>query len=472
MKIETHPRDDHQMTVIVEAEPEKLDGARRKAARRIAQKVKIPGFRPGKAPYDVVHRLYGEAVITEEAVEILVDELYPLALKEAEIKPAAPGSLEKIESLEPPTFVFTIPLEPTVSLGEYQSIRKPYEWVEPSESEVEEEIENLRRMYANTETVERPAQVGDYALVDVTGKKAKAAEDESPLIERSGFALTVRETEKEGEWPFEGFAAKLLGLEPGKEIEFSHKFAKDHEQEDWRGQKVEFTVRLKTLRAVNLPALDDDFAKQSGLGSDVATLRVRMRENVNHRSQEKYDDTYYEALLDEIKNSTQIKYPPQVLEHEAEHVAEDIERRLKSQGVESLDTYLKMINSTREAYLQGEVREVAAKRLERGLLMDEIARAENIQVDEKSLEEEFSNAWATLSYMDEEFARRTQGGTKAVRELVDAVAMQAANRLMTRKTLERLKEIASPAAAAEPEASEEPVEEKPKAAKKTRKKSE
>lgn len=81
MKIETHPRDDHQMTMVVELEPEKLEGARRKAARRIAEKVKIPGFRPGKAPYDVVRRLYGDSVLTEEAVEILVDEIYPRSVE-------------------------------------------------------------------------------------------------------------------------------------------------------------------------------------------------------------------------------------------------------------------------------------------------------------------------------------------------------------------------------------------------------
>ena len=158
MKIETHPREDHQVTMVVELEPEKLEGARRKAARRIAEKVKIPGFRPGKAPYDVVRRLYGDGVLTEEAVEILVDEIYPEALKEADIKPSAAGALENIESLEPPKFIFTVPLTPTIDLGDYKSVRADYGWVEPAESEVEEEIENLRRMYATSETVERPAQ--------------------------------------------------------------------------------------------------------------------------------------------------------------------------------------------------------------------------------------------------------------------------------------------------------------------------
>jgi len=130
LKIETHPREDHQTTMVVEVDAERLEGARRRAARKIAERAKIPGFRPGKAPYDVVRRLYGDAVITEEAVEILVDDIYPQAIKEADIKPSGQGQLENIESMDPPKFVFTVPLAPTVELGDYRSVRLPYEYVE------------------------------------------------------------------------------------------------------------------------------------------------------------------------------------------------------------------------------------------------------------------------------------------------------------------------------------------------------
>lgn len=488
MKIETHPRDDHQMTVIVEVEPEKLEGARRKAARRIAEKVKIPGFRPGKAPYDVVRRLYGDGVITEEAVEIMVDEIYPEVLKEADIKPAAAGSLENIESLEPPKFVFTVPLLPTVDLGDYKSVRLPYEWTEPSEAALNDEIENLRRMYAATETVERAIQEGDYVLVDVVGHKAKAKDDEAPLLERQGFAVTIRKDGKDGEWPFEGFSTKLVGVKPGENTEFSYKYGKDHEDENLKGQNVKFDVLVKIVRGVTLPELDDEFAKKTGLGQSVEELRKRMRENVNSESQGKYDDKYFEELLAQIKSAATIKYPPQVLDHEVEHVLEDVERRLKSQGVENMETYFKMVNTDQEKFVEEQARPTAQKRLERGLIMDEIARTEKIEVDQKSLEEEFGNTWAALSMMDEDFSRRTKGGTKASREMVDAVAMDSANRLLTRRVLDRMKAIAtgqavdgaeekaekpkkkSKKAAAEVETEAAPEE--PKAAKKSKKKTE
>ena len=456
MKIETHPRDDHQMTMIVEIEAEKLEGARRRAARRIAEKVKIPGFRPGKAPYDVVRRLYGDGVITEEAVEILVDEIYPEALKETSIEPAAAGQLETIESLEPPKFIFTVPMKPTVDLGDYQSIRQAYEFVAPDEAKLDEELENLRRMYASTETVERPVQDGDYVLLDVTGSKAKAKADEAPLLERKGFAVVARADEKDSEWPFPGFAAKLIGMAPGADQEFSYKYAKDFADETLAGQNVKFVVTVKIVRGVNLPALDAEFAQKTGLGQTVEELRERMRENIAQEARNAYEDQYFETLIETIKAGATIKYPPQVVEHEVEHVLEDVETRLKGQGVENMETYFKMVKTTREAFIEEQARPTAIKRLERGLVMDEIARAEKIELDQASLEEAFSNTWATLAMTDESFAKATKGGTKASREIVDAVAMQSANQLLTRRVLDQLKAIATGEGAGE---------EKPKAKK-------
>ena len=244
MKIETHPRDDHQMTMIVEIDAEQMESARRRAARRIAEKAKISGFRPGKAPFDVVRRIYGDGVINEEAVEILVDEIYPVALKDANIDPGAAGQLENIESMDPPKFVFTVPLKPSVDLGSYQSVRMSYEFSAPGDGKLDEEIANLRRMYANTETVERAVQDGDYVLLDVIGRKAKAKEDEPALVERNGFAIVARSEEKETEWPFPGFAAKLIGIMPGEDKAFSYKYAKDFSEESLAGQNVKFEVNI------------------------------------------------------------------------------------------------------------------------------------------------------------------------------------------------------------------------------------
>ncbi len=139
MKIETQPRDDHQVNMIVEIEPEQMEGAKHRAARRISEKKTIPGFRPGKAPYEVVLRSFGEGVIVEDAVDLLLDEVYPKALEEAKLEPGAAGSLEKVEDLDKnPKFTFLVPLAPSIELGDYRSIRLPYEWQEPGEDKLNE----------------------------------------------------------------------------------------------------------------------------------------------------------------------------------------------------------------------------------------------------------------------------------------------------------------------------------------------
>lgn len=465
LKIETSTREDHQMEMVVEVEAERMEAAKHRAARKIAQKTKIPGFRPGKAPYDVVLRYYGESAIIEEAVEILVDEVYPAALKEANLEPAAMGQLENVEALDPPKFKFVVPLQPTVDLGDYTAVRHPYEWQAPSDSGVEDEIQNLRRMYAKTETVEREIVAGDYVLLDVVGRKAKAEDTDAPLVERNGFAIVIREEEKEDEFPFAGFSKKLIGLKPGEGKNLSHKYAKDFsDDEKLAGQNVAFEVTIKTVRAVNMPELDDEFAQKTGLGQTVEELRQRMLENITRESQDKYDDDYFNAVIDKIKTGATIKYPPQVLEHEAEHVMDDLKQRLSQQSMD-FETYLKVRETTSEKFLEEEAKPVAQKRLERGLVMDNIARAEKIVLNEEAVSQEFQQIWMELAMYDQEFAKRTKGGTKASKELVDAVAMDAANRLMTRKTLEQIKLIATgqASAAAPAEESEKPVKKAKKA---------
>lgn len=462
MNIVTTPREDHQMEMVVEVEAERMEAAKRRAARKIAEKAKIPGFRPGKAPYDIVLRYYGEGPIVEEAVELLVDEVYPAALKEASIEPAAMGQLENVESLEPPKFKFVVPLQPKVELGDYALVRYPYEWQAPADSELEDEIQNLRRMYANTETVEREIKEGDYVLLDMTGRKAKAADDEEPLIERKGFAIVIRDEEKEGEFPFPGFSKKLLGLKPGDGKNFSHKYAKDFDDEKLAGQNVAFEVTIKTVRGVNMPELDDEFAKKTGLGETVEQLRERMRENINRESQDKYDDEFFTAVIDKIKAGATIKYPPQVLAHEAEHVMEDLKRRLAQQGMD-IDTYFKVRETTEEKFLEEEAKPVAEKRLERGLIMDELARVEKVELKEEEVSQEFQQTWMNLSMYDQEFAKRTKNGKKAPKELVDAVVMDAANRLTTRKVLERIKLIATGQAGEVAPAEEKPAKKAKKA---------
>jgi trigger factor len=435
LKIEKTVEENHEAKLVVEVEPEKMDTYKRRAARKISERGKIPGFRPGKAPYDMVVRTYGEQAIIEQAVDNFVDAEYSNILKEADVEPGASGTLEKIDSLEPPKLTFRVPLAPEVDLGDYRSIRLPYEWTTPDEKAVDAAIEDLRQMYATTENVEREAQDGDYVLVDV--------KSETPELNRTGFATIIRKEgeERDTEWPYNGFARELLGLKPGDTKTVKHTFPEDWDLKELQGKETEMEVAVKTVRAVTLPELNDDFAKTTGAGETLEALREAVRKDVENRSQAEYDDKYFVDLIEKIKEGATLKYHQHALEHEGEHVLEDLGQRLAQQGMD-LETYFKVRNTTREQFIEDEVKPVARKRLERSLILDELVRLEKIEVDNQALDAEFNQTLSSLTMQGMDLSK-IRGGRQGQQRVAQAVAMESANRVLTRRALDVLKSIAT-----------------------------
>ena len=432
MKIEKTIEEGHEARLIVEVEPEKMEAYKRRAARKISERGKIPGFRPGKAPYHMVVLNYGEQAIVEQAVDYFIDAEYSNILKEAEVNPGASGSLESIDSLEPPKLTFKVPLAPEVDLGDYHTIRLPYEWSAPDQKEVDAAMEDLRQMYATTETVEREVQDGDYVLVDI--------ESETTELKRTGFATFLRKEDRDTEWPYSGFAKELIGLKPDDSKTVRHDFPKDHDLEALQGKHAEMTVTVKTVRAVTLPELDDEFAKTVGAGETLVALREAVTKDVETRSIAGYDDKYFVDLVEKIKEGATFKYHQHSLDHEGEHVLEDLTQRLAQQGMD-MDTYFKLRNTTREQFIEEEVKPVAKKRFERSLILDEIVRREEIEVDNDSLDSEFSQTLNALSMQGLDLGK-IRGGKKGQERVAQAVALESANRLLTRRALDMLKSIA------------------------------
>jgi len=433
LKIEKTIEENHEAKLVVEVDPELMNSYKRKAARKMSQRGKIPGFRPGKAPYEMVVRNYGEQAVLEQAVDLLVDSEYSNILKEAEIEPGAAGSLESIDSLEPPKFTFRVPLAPEVDLGDYHSIRMPYEWTAPGESEVDKAIEDLRQMYATTENVEREAQEGDYVLVDV--------KSDTTELNRTGFAAFIRQEQRDTEWPYNGFAKELVGLKPGDTKTIQHTFPEDWDVEELRGKETAMEVTVKTVRAVTMPELDDEFAKTVGAGETLAELGEAVQKDVEARSKADYDDKYFVDLIEKIKEGATLKYHQHALEHEAEHVLEDLSQRLSQQNMD-LETYFKLRNTTREKFLEEEAMPVAKKRFERSLILDEVVRKENIQVDNAALDAEFNQTLSALTMQGVDL-NKIRGGRQGQQRVAQAVAMESANRVLTRRALDVLKSIAT-----------------------------
>jgi len=432
LNIEKQYQDDHSVKLIVEIDQEKMNGYKRRAATKISSKSKVPGFRPGKAPYDLVIRTFGDAAVTEQAIDLLIDAEYANILKEADVNPGASGSLESIDSLEPPKFTFSIPLAPQIDLGDYHSVRLPYEWTAPEQEAVDTAIEELRQMYAATENVDRPIEAGDYVSVDV--------KSETTELNRPGFATFVRKEDRDTEWPYNGFARELVGLKAGESKTISHDFPEDWEVEELKGKSAEIEVTIKTARGVILPDLDDELAKKTGAGDTVDALKEAVKNDVTKRSQDAYDDKYFIELIEKVKEGATIKFHAHTLEHESGHVLSDLSNRLAQQGMD-LETYFKMRETTREKFVEEEVNPVAKKRLERSLILDEIVLKEKLQLDNDALDLEYNNTLNGLAMQGMDFSK-LPGGKKGRKELSQAIAMESASRVMTRKALDMLKSIA------------------------------
>ena len=440
MKIETTPREDHQVTMTVEIEQDQMEGAKRRSARQLAKRGKIAGFRPGKAPYNVILQNYGEQAVIEGAIDILLEEVYPKALEEAEIEPGAQGSLEEMESLEPPKFVFTIPLKPEIDLGDYRKIRMDYKFKAPGKAELDAKLEELQRMYANTAEVERPIEEGDYIKADVIGKKVGAEGDDAVVYEKKDHPIFITEKKRESEEPFVGFAKKLLGASVGETKSTTKTHGEDDENEDLRGAKVKYTTTINVVHGTELPELDDEFATKLGAQS-MDDLRESIEKSIEDESRSEYDDEFFTELIDKIKEDATIKYPPQALERETELVIEDMSQRLSQQGME-FEAYLKMQETTLEKFTEEEARPVAEKRLERGMIFDELAQREEIEIKEGDLEAEFNQTMMNLASQGYNF-NNVKGGERAQKAIANNVAQQSATQLMTRLTLDRMKDIAT-----------------------------
>jgi trigger factor len=202
---------------------------------------------------------------------------------------------------------------------------------------------------------------------------------------------------------------------------------------------MELTV--KTVRAVSLPEVDNEFAKTTGAAETAEALREVVKKDVENRSKADYDDKYFVELIEKIKEGATLKYHQHSLEHESEHVLEDLGQRLGQQGMD-LETYFKMRNTTREQFIEDEVKPVAKKRFERSLILDELVRREKIEVDNAALDAEFNQTLSALTMQGVDLSK-IRGGRQGQQRIAQAVAMESANRVLTRRALDVLKSIAT-----------------------------
>jgi trigger factor len=432
--LETH---EAKLTVIVE--PENFDGAKRRAARQLSKKYKIPGFRPGKAPFAVVQKHLGDGAITEQAIGNLIDEIYPKAIEEADLKPYGPGSLEEMTSMDPLTFEFLVPLVPEVELSEYQDIRIEFQTKEVKEENIQEVINNLRESQATIEAVERPIEEGDMVYITLSGdKKGEEDPEKKVLLEERRYPVIIEKEDatQESEYPFPGFSRKLIGLSVGDKKSFQNTFKKDYEFEELQGVTGIYKVTVEEIKGRSLPEVNDDFAKSVGNYETVEDLNTEIRQTLEEQFESEQLSEYDTQIIDVLAENSTIKYPPQMLEDEIDDFIHDLEHRLANQGL-TIDLYLKS-RSLEMSSLRDEVRDNAEARMKRGLILMEVANMEKISIPQEEITERVQKTLQEVAaYYSEEEANRLGTGAN-----LENLRSRIATDEIISRTLKKLRNIA------------------------------
>ncbi len=458
MNIQTEHNEHHQALLTVELDIAQLEQKKQQAAKKLARSTRIPGFRPGKAPYHMILRHLGEGPILEEAVEKLIDEIYPKVLDESGVKPYGPGKLESLKLEEAtPTAQFIIPLAPEVTLGDYQSVRLAYELPQITDENLTKAIEGMRDMYAEVSKVDRPAEESDLVNIILTGNLTDS-EDEKPYIDHESYPVIIEPevTETKYEWPFPGFSRHLIGVSAEDKKSLTYTYPEDYEDEEseegsisLKGKTVEFEIEVSKVSSRVVPEVNEEFIKKMGPYETVEEFYTDTRKQLTERNDTEYNEKYEEMLLDELLKNAEVKYPADAVDDEVDLVFNRLKNRLENQGI-GFDIYLKARNITEEL-IREELRPGSEKRLKETLLLMEIAAKANIQVNQDEVQHEIEHTLShLLSGMSEKEARRTFNND-ALRGLTANVY----NNNLLANTLKHLRALASGELENQPEALEE-----------------
>lgn len=415
MKVETKRLENCQTEMIIEVEPERVEEAMRKAARAISEQAKIPGFRPGKAPYHVVLQTFGRQTVLEEALEDLGPKLYSQALDEAGIDPYGPGKLVNIQ-WEPLVLTFHVPMPPEVDLGDYRRLRLDVPPVEVTDEEVEKELEEARKAHAVWNPVEREAQAGDQVVFQYTFADEDSMPETSQTVLGEDAALLP------------GLAEKLIGMRAGETRTFEVTFPADWGDEELAGQTRTITVTVQEVKERELPDLDEMPALMGDF-QDLDALKAHLRSKIMQAKEKERDQQLIDKALTILTEQAKISYPDFMLEEAVDDILADHDSILRRQGL-TLDDYLRVLHIEREAYRQQQKPE-AEQRLRRTLVLTKLAELEKLAVEDQEIEAE------TDSLVE------SSGNPEMMRQIYQMPELQRylRNQLLVEKVQQRVLEI-------------------------------
>lgn len=437
MEVTTQTVAPREVEFTIHPDPEQVDEARREAARKAARRVRIPGYRPGKAPYPIVERTVGREYLTDEAAEILAPRLYQQALEAGGYEPYDRPTVTVVQQ-EPLELKIRVPLRPTVKLPDYRAMKvEPEAPVQVTPEQEERVLNELRQQHGTWVPVERPAQMGDQVTLDLRGTvEGEVVSDEE------GAEIVLAESLSPP-----GFAEEIAGMEAGQTRQFDLAYPQEYPGKRLAGQTVKFTATLHAVKERRLPELDDEFATSVGGYATLEELKARLREGLQAQLEADARDRLATQVLDRVMQQSSLEYPNVVVEREIDGLIRQREGQLRRQGF-TLESYLRTVHKSMPQ-LRDEVRPEAEETVRRALVLRQVAQEEEIEL-------QVEDVLAEVNRLAQAYGEQAEAAREALAQ--EPVLASISNEVYLRQALERLVDVvtgkAEEAAPSEAEAAE------------------
>ncbi len=411
-----------RVSLDIEVDPERVEQSLNVAYKRLAPGTRVPGFRPGKAPRQMIERQIGRQRLMNEALDVLVPQVYNEAIESEDVDAIAQPELEAVE-LEPVRLKFTVPIRPTVDVGDYKNVRVEKPPVEVSDEQITEQIESLRKRHATQVPVERPIEWGDILIADVKGEfesESFVQDDDAEFQLRKGEKLLV-----------DGLGEAFVGMSKGEDKAVDLPLPDDFQLERMAGKTATFTIHVREVKEEQLPDLDDEFANLVNADEfpDLATLTARIRQNLTEQQQQQVDAEHQDAIVEKMVEGATIEFPRVLVDREIDHLM----RQSLGGSDDQYASYLQRLGKS-EAEFREVFREGAEMRVKRALLLSEISAAEALEVSDDEIAAEIETMATPMGDDAERFKEMfgTDDGQATIRR-----------NLLNRKLVERISAIAA-----------------------------
>jgi len=372
----------NELEIVIKIEGKEWEDALDKAFNEANKKAKIDGFRPGKAPKDVFIKKYGKESLFMDAADLVLNDAYKKMLdenKDVEIVAQPSVALKSIDEkyIE---FVFTLTVRPNVKLGKYKKLGVKKEEVKVTKEEIEHALQETLNRYAENVTKEGKVENGDIAVIDFEGFKDDVAFDGG---KGENYSLTI------GSNTFiPGFEEQLIGMEAGETKDINVTFPEDYHAEDLKGAPVVFKVKVNEIKTIKVPELNKDFFEDlgmEGIDSEEA-LRNQLEENIKAHKEHHAENDFIDGLLVKALENMEVDIPDAMVNDETDRMIRQYEENLRMQGI-TLEQFYQFTNSDEQA-LKDQMSEEALKRVKERLLLEEIKKAEKIEVTDEDADKE------------------------------------------------------------------------------------